>query len=100
MNHKRKHVFFGAWKDKQTPDGALILGADWKISKDGRSTPSYPESLEHLRLVTEAGYQLRIFTIIAEDVDALPRRIQDFGTTYKFVELEYRNGDWYGIPKE
>lgn len=67
VNAKEKFIIFGAWSHLHDDNGALILSEEWKITPKGRKNQSYNQSLEHIRLIQEEGYQLETFPMIIAD---------------------------------
>jgi 5-methylcytosine-specific restriction protein A len=78
VNHEKKFVIFGAWLDIKNNDDFLILSEKWQINPDGKKTPGYNQSLDHINLILKDGYKLRIFVMEAEDVNSHPRKIKFF----------------------
>lgn len=66
VNHKEKLVIFGSWDDLTEFDRATILDEDWEFRK-GFKSRSYPQSLEHIRLIQEEGYSLKTFIMEFSD---------------------------------
>lgn len=61
VNEKEKFVIFGAWEDRISGSNALILSERWQFNKKGHKQGSYKQSREHIRLVEEEGFKLKIF---------------------------------------
>lgn len=72
VNHSERFVIFGMWQDAQKKWLGLILHKGWEISKKGRKNNGYGQAIEHIRLVEEAGYRLRTFTMVG-----VPRNPQE-----------------------
>jgi len=103
VNHDDRMIIFGAWDTNTQGDRTLILDAKWAV-RAGKKTRSYPQSLEHLRLVQEEGYQLYTFNIIysdeLKDTDGNgPAKIQRMERTLvpRSLILE-AGGKWYAAP--
>lgn len=60
-NRDERFVIFGAWDIHARGTRALILSADWEFSRRGRRSLGYPQAREHIRLIEEEGYRLKIF---------------------------------------
>ena len=59
VNQREKLIIFGEWEGT----GGKILDEDWEMSPQGRKS-AFPESIEHVRLVEEEGYQLMTFPMV------------------------------------
>jgi 5-methylcytosine-specific restriction protein A len=64
VNHASRSVIFGAWTEREIPEGQVILSDSWEVLRS-RRTPAYKESLQHVRLVEE-GYALFTFRMERE----------------------------------
>jgi 5-methylcytosine-specific restriction enzyme A len=62
VNHADRFVIFGAWDVLEEGNRALILAEDWSFRR-GRHQPAYKQAREHIRLVEEAGYRLKTFSM-------------------------------------
>ncbi len=67
VNHKDKLVIVGAWDIHTENHIALLLSQDWEFTYAGRRSAGYPQSVEHMRLVEEQNYSLKIFSMIFSD---------------------------------
>lgn len=102
VNHDKKFVLFGAWDAFQQPDGAVIMSEDWEKTKTGGRTPAYSQSIEHLRLIEEEGYTLKVFTMIMANKEELfadlePAKIGGFVPEIQDCRLEKRGRDWFAV---
>ena len=61
VNKEERFVIFGAWDTHVHGGRTLILSEDWEFSRRGRRQAGYPQSIEHIRLIEEEGYGLKIF---------------------------------------
>jgi len=99
VNVKEKFVIFGAWDTNTEGDKSLILSESWR-SRKGRKNNGFAQSLEHVGLIFENGYDLYIFPIIhfpEKDKDRFdgPAKIKSFIKVLTKKSL-YKEGDnWY-----
>jgi len=63
VNDESKFVIFGAWGDMEGEHGQVILSEGWERNAQGRRLPGYSQSIEHIDLVENHGYQLKTFRI-------------------------------------
>jgi len=64
INEEKKFVLFGYWENLEDEVGSLILKKEWEVGVSGRKAPGYRQALEHLELVENKGYQLKVFKMI------------------------------------
>ncbi len=100
INEQQKVIIFGAWDIKTESSTSLIFSEDWRISDKGRSQAAYPQSREHLRLIEEEGYQLKIFPLIHsndnKNVDGEgPAKIGGFIEELTVKSLKRIGKNWY-----
>jgi 5-methylcytosine-specific restriction protein A len=100
VNEKEKFVIFGAWDIHQNGNTTLILSDKWEVSRKGRKQPGYAQSLEHIRLVSDHGYQLKTFPMVYSDdnrdgEEDGPAKIGDFVPTLSNKSLKHVAGNWY-----
>lgn len=69
VNHQERFVIFGAWDTHINGENALILSGEWEHSEHGRKLPGYTQALEHVKLVEDEGYELKIFKMIYSDAN-------------------------------
>ena len=67
VNHAERFVIFGAWDRNTTGRRSMILSEDWMTNNRGRKNPGYQQSRDHVRLVEEEGYALKIFPMEYSD---------------------------------
>jgi 5-methylcytosine-specific restriction enzyme A len=89
VNHEKKFVIFGLWNIH--PDG-LILDEQW-------IGPSKKQSLEHVRLVDEQGYKLKIFPMEFSRTDEGIPKIKGFDQILIDKVLFKASGRWYARSK-
>ena len=99
VNEKERFVLFGAWENLEDQNGFLILSKRWEVY-NGRKKPGYTQALEHLDLVMNEGYQLKIYKIIGTNGGEENAKITSFETDLIDRELKNVNGEWYAINKE
>ncbi len=99
INDKEKVIIFGAWDLHTEGNTSLILSEDWRISRKGRKQPGYGQSIEHIRLIEEEGYQLMTFPMThskAYEEDATsPAKINDFIPELTSKSLKRLGKKWY-----
>lgn len=104
INKGQKTIIFGAW-DRQTQGNvALILSEKWKVSSKGKKQAGYSQSREHIRLIEEKGYKLKIFPIIYSDAkideDGFgPAKIDSFDPKLTEKTLLRVATNWYASDK-
>ena len=64
VNEQERFVIFGAWDVYTEGENALILSEDWETRKNGRKQAAYSQAVDHLRLVEQEGYALKMKTIV------------------------------------
>ena len=67
INEKEKTIIFGAWDFAEKGDMVLIFTPEWQYDDHDRKRSGYDQSLEHIRLIEEEGYQLKTFPIYHSD---------------------------------
>ena len=67
INENEKIIIFGSWDYTETGHMAIIFSYDWKYDDKNRKKAAYDQSLEHIRLIEEEGYQLKSFPIYHSD---------------------------------
>lgn len=87
VNHEEKFIVFGLWDVHQ--DG-LILDEDW-------SEPGKGQSIEHIRLVLEKGYQLKIFPMEHTRTEEGRAKIKSFEPILIDKNLVKGSGRWYAV---
>ncbi|MDP3536130.1 MAG: HNH endonuclease [Halomonas sp.] len=90
VNHAEKFVIFGLW---DVHDDGLILDEKW-------SGPSKSQSMEHVRLVSEEGYQLKIFPMEFTTTDEGRAKIKGFEPVLIDKQLIKGSGKWYAVGGE
>lgn len=103
VNHLERKVIFGAWDIHVDGDRTLILCEGWEIKK-GRRNNGYAQSVEHLRLVAEQGYELYTFKIThsdeLQDEDGVgPAKIKGFERFITRKWLLQQEGRWYACEE-
>lgn len=88
VNHAEKFVIFGLW-DIHT-DG-LILNSNWK-------GPGRKQSLEHVRLISEEGYKLKVFPMRYDRTEEGKPMIKSFDPVLiDKVLASNESGCWYAV---
>ncbi len=104
VNHKDKLVIFGAWDIHTESNAVLLLSQDWEFSYAGRRSPGYPQSVEHMRLVENENYSLKIFPMIFSDEKSNydgsgPAVIGGFEPTLTDCKIQRHGNAWFGVTK-
>lgn len=105
VNHDKKFVIFGVWDYRESEESILMLEESWQISDKGRKQPGYAQAMEHLKLIEEDGYQLRIFILIHSDENKDkngkgPAKMAGFIRNLHSRALEKRGTAWFAIHKK
>lgn len=87
VNHNERFVIFGQWDVHK--DG-LIFDESWRGS--GRK-----QSLEHISLIQEHGYSLKIFPMQYDETDAGTAKIKSFEWVLEDRQLAGVGGLWYAL---
>lgn len=101
VNEKERFVIFGEWQHHAEAHRALILKESWARRKDnGRKSPGFPQSREHLRLVENEGFKLFTFPIYIShdrrDKDGNgPSKIARFDRELTEKQLQKDGQGWY-----
>jgi len=90
VNHDEKFVVFGLW---DVHEDGLILDEKW-------SGPSRVQSLEHVQLVSEEGYQLKIFPMEFTTTEEGRAKIKGFEPVLIDKQLVKGSGKWYAVGSE
>lgn len=99
VNVDQSVVIFGAWEDYISEGKSLILSNKW-ISGN-KPSPGYKESREHLRLIEEEQYSLKIFKMINSDNTGNgPRKIRKIEQKLYEKKLDYKDGEWFAIDQD
>ncbi|MNJ38954.1 HNH endonuclease [compost metagenome] len=103
VNHQERRIIFGAWDTHVNGGRTLILCVDWEI-ENGRRTYGYAQSVEHLRLVAEEGYELYTFKIThsdeRQDEDGVgPAKIKHFERSITRKWLLQQDGEWFACDE-
>ena len=67
VNHQDKFVIFGAWNTEKDGHSVVILRERWKTTDSGKKAAGYKQSREHIRLIEEEEYALKIFWMVHSD---------------------------------
>ena len=103
INEKEKTIIFGAWDLHTEGNLSLILSDSWIKNKKGKKPAGYEQSKEHIRLVKEEGYQLKIFLMkhsqVNDDSDE-PPTIESFEEILQDRVLKRIDNGWYASDDE
>ncbi len=97
INEEEKFVLFGAWKGLEKENGSLILTKEWEIGGSGRKAPGYKQALEHLALVENKGYQLKIFKMTGINIGTENAKITAIDPHIEDRDLKRVGDCWYAI---
>ncbi len=101
VNHDERFVIFGAWEHLTKGGLSVILDEDWLVRRDtGKKNAGYKQSREHVRLVVEEGYDLRIFFMREShhqkgEANSGPAKIEDFDRTLHTRTIKHIGSRWY-----
>ena len=103
VNREKRFVIFGLWAHHTEDEAGLILSRNWTSSDSGRKSPGFPQSLEHVRLVSNEGFDLLTFPIFPKR-DALGNipdnetiKIDHFEPVLQRKFLFEYEGGWYAV---
>ena len=100
INEEDMVIIFGAW-DRLTEGGrSLIMSEEWQISSKGKKQSGYKQSIKHIRLIEEEGYQLKTFSMSYsdhnKDEDGIgPAKIDNFVAKLESKSLVKVGPNWY-----
>ncbi len=102
INKEEKIIIFGAWDNKKNGDDYIVLDEEWMYNSKGKKKAGYTQSFEHIRLIEEEGYQLKIFIITpcintSGVNDAGPARIKDFSRELQIKILKKKGNNWLAV---
>lgn len=106
VNHSAREIIFGAWDVNTEGNGTLIFSDRWKINKrTGKRQSAYNQSVEHIGLLENEGYRLKIFKMIQSDKNKRsdgtgPAAIGEFDPILKSARLVRSGGDLYAYEHE
>jgi 5-methylcytosine-specific restriction protein A len=103
INERQRFVIFGAWDRLISGRRAKIFSKAWVTNAKGKTSKGYKQSLEHIRLIEEEGYQL--FTFPMQPVeetwqdDVIPKikSITHELTAKKLVRI---GDDWFAAESD
>ena len=96
VNHARRIVIFGAVDRNIVGKKTIILSEDWRKNRRGEK-PAFGQSLEHIRLIEEEGYQLMTFPKFWKDSKAGRSKIERFIPKLTKKKLRKAGGDWFAL---
>ncbi|MDR0212268.1 MAG: HNH endonuclease [Pseudomonas putida] len=97
VNHQEQKIIFGERDTDISGGRSLILSEDWEI-ENGRRNSGYRQSVEHLRLVAEEGYELYTYKIMNWD----ERRSADGPAFKRSITRKWllkQNGEWFACDE-
>lgn len=99
INKEEKFIIFGVWVDLINGNRSPILRKAWEHNKDGNKRHGYRESIEHIRLIEEEGYQLKTFPMIREEEkkDNERSKTKEIIPKLTIKSLEKIGDDWYAL---
>ncbi|WP_156792229.1 hypothetical protein [Desulfotalea psychrophila] len=95
MNHTDKVVIFGAWDIDIDTDNSMILCETWQFNKKGRKNCGYKQSLEHVLLIDNEGYQLKTFPMKHAKTSNGSSKISDFTPHLADKNLRKKGSGWW-----
>ena len=105
INEDEEFIIFGAWDTFTVGNTSLIFSEDWQIGLTGRRQSGYPQSREHIRLIEEKDYKLKIFGMKGpfsnRDESGVARaRIKSFDKILIERSLLNKGKNWYATDNE
>lgn len=104
VNHEEKFVVFG-YSEKDSDGNRLkIFSNGWEFGPDDKKKRAYSQSMNHIRLVKDEGYQLKVFKLEYETIlnkKGYPvESIKSFEKVLHDKDLVKDGGDWFAIDCE
>lgn len=103
VNHEERFVIFGVWDVHDEAGRGLIFSEEWALGRNGKRSPSWPQSREHIRLVEEEEYKLTVFKMIKAPEDPEnpggPWKIADFTPRLEHRNLQRIGDDWFSVSE-
>lgn len=100
INEKEKIIIFGAWDTETEGERTIIFSEDWQVL-NGKKRNGYNQSREHIRLIEENGFQLKIYPVEAFDKKCkgglAPAKIGDFQPKLSSKLLTREGRNWYAF---
>lgn len=101
VNNEDRFVIFGVWDVHEEAGRGLIFSEDWERMRNGKRSPSWPQSREHIRLIEEGGYRLTTFKMAKapdnpDDPEA-PWKIANFTPELQNRQLQRIGRDWFSV---
>ncbi|WP_024556356.1 HNH endonuclease [Franconibacter pulveris 1160] len=104
VNHEMKFVIFGTWDQSLSMEKSIILKESW-VTQTNRTTgikrkaSGYKQALQHLALVTDEGYQLKIFRMVYNErvPDSDIAKIKTFEEELHERQLLKEGEAWYAV---
>lgn len=101
VNHEQRFVIFGIWDVNEEAGRGLIFSEDWKHQRNGKRSPAWQQSRDHLRLVEEEGYRLTTFKMNKApdnpDDPQAPWKIAGFTPELQNRQLQRIGNDWFSV---
>jgi len=100
INEAKRLIIFGAWDINTKGKMAMILSDEWQTSDQGRRTPGYPKSLEHIRLIQEENYRLMTFPMEYSETADGKVKIKGFAPILSQKKLVNIGNKWYAADPD
>ena len=100
VNEEKRFVIFGAWDVHTEGNTTLILSDNWVLDNNGHKSKSYPQSREHIRLIQEENYELKVFPMVYSNKlkkanGEGPAKIGEFTPKLTTKALKRIGNGWY-----
>lgn len=102
VNHDERFVIFGTWDEEPFMTKSIILKDIWIMQTNrktgvSRKAPGFYQALEHIDLIINKGYELRIFRMVYNQrgPDSEVAKIKNFDQKLHTRNLLNENGVWY-----
>jgi hypothetical protein len=105
VNHVERFVIFGAWDIHTTGNSSELIAESWATKANGHKHGSYDQSREHIRLIEEDGYDLKIYKMkhsdeLHDEDGNGPAKIESWEPVLYSAKLEPAVGRWVAVRGE
>lgn len=101
VNHDKRFVVFGYSENDSNEDQFKIFSEDWEFGHDGKKKRAYSPALEHIDLIQNKGYQLKVFKLEYETIKNNKgfqvESIKSFEHEVHDKKLTKNKRDWFAL---
>jgi 5-methylcytosine-specific restriction protein A len=101
VNHDKGFVVFGYSDNDSNGDRFKIFSEDWEFGHDGKKKRAYSQALEHIDLIQNKGYQLKVLKLEYETIQNNKgfevESIKSFERELHDKKLIKENRDWFAV---